>query len=148
MGLYACSGVLLIFRTTDFMKFEQTEEKVLEPGLNSNALGEQLKIRGFKTTAETETDITFAQGRYNKVTGEAAVTTKEYPKLVAKIVHLHKASTKSPLFFLNIAFGLTLLFFVVSAFLMFLPKVPQFKNGLKIAGAGFLFALVMVLFSG
>ena len=66
--------------------------------------------------------------------------------MLSKLVKLHKATTNSPLFFLNIFFGLGLLFFVVSAFLMFLPKVPVFKEGLKIAGVGALVAVLVVIF--
>jgi hypothetical protein len=39
-----------------------------------------------------------------------------------------------------------LLFFVVSAFLMFMPKAKVFKNSIKIAGIGFIFALLVVVF--
>jgi bacteriorhodopsin len=70
---------------------------------------------------------------------------KYYPLVVSKVVKMHKATTGSPLFFLNIAFGIALLFFVVSSFLMFLPKLPQYKQGLKIAAAGFVFVALFVM---
>lgn len=146
MAVYAFSGVLLIFRSTDFLKFEQTSHRQLEAGLNGKGLGEQLRMRGFKVEQETDGKIVFAQGEYNKQTGEARVTGKDYPFPLNKMVKLHKATTNSPLFFMNIAFGVALLFFVVSAFLMFIPRALPFKNGLKIAGVGFIFAVVMVLF--
>ena len=147
MAVYALSGVLLIFRTTDFLKFEQTSHRQLEAGLNGKELGEQLRMRGFKVEQETDGKIVFPQGEYNKQTGEARVTSKDYPFPLNKMVKLHKATTNSPLFFMNIAFGIALLFFVVSAFLMFIPRALPFKNGLKIAGVGVLFAVLMVLFS-
>lgn len=147
MAVYALSGVLLIFRTTDFLKFEQTSHRQLEAGLNGKELGEQLRMRGFKVEQETDGKIVFPQGEYNKQTGEARVTNKDYPFPLNKMVKLHKATTNSPLFFMNIAFGIALLFFVVSAFLMFIPRALPFKNGLKIAGVGFIFAVLMVLFS-
>ncbi|BFM09756.1 hypothetical protein [Halioxenophilus aromaticivorans] len=147
MTLYALSGVLLIFRTTDVLKFEQTEQKQLAPGLSGDALGPELRLRGFKVNEETTTLITFKEGQYNKESGLATVTRKDYPAAIAKVVGMHKATTNSPLFFLNIAFGAALLFFSVSAFLMFMPRVPQFKNGLKIAAGGFLLALLVVIFS-
>ena len=147
MAVYALSGVLLIFRTTDFLKFEQTSHRQLEAGLNGKELGEQLRMRGFKVEQETDGKIVFPQGEYNKQTGEARVTNKDYPFPLNKMVKLHKATTNSPLFFMNIAFGVALLFFVVSAFLMFIPRALPFKNGLKIAGVGFVFAVLMVLFS-
>jgi len=147
MAVYALSGVLLIFRSTDFLKFEQVSHRQLEAGLNGKGLGEQLRMRGFKVEQETDGKIVFAQGEYNKQTGEARVTSKDYPFPLNKMVKLHKETTNSPLFFMNIAFGVALLFFVVSAFLMFIPRALPFKNGLKIAGVGFVFAVLMVLFS-
>ncbi len=147
MAVYALSGVLLIFRSTDFLKFEYTSHRQLEAGLNGKGLGEQLRIRGFSVEQETDGKIVFPQGEYNKQTGEARVTNKDYPFPLNKMVKLHKATTNSPLFFMNIAFGVALLFFVVSAFLMFIPRALPFKNGLKIAGIGFVFAVLMVLFS-
>ena len=90
MAVYAVSGILLIFRSTDFMKFEYTTEHLL-----ASELG---------------------------------------PQGLEKALHL------------NITFGVVLLFFVVSAFLMFMPKAKVFKNSIKIAGLGFLFALLVVVF--
>ncbi|NVK57645.1 MAG: PepSY domain-containing protein [Alteromonadaceae bacterium] len=146
MAVYALSGVLLIFRKTDFLKFEQASYRQLESGLSGKGVGEQLRIRGFKVVEETDGVITFQQGRYNKQSGEAVVKSKDYPFPLNKMVKLHKATTSSPLFIMNIAFGVALLFFVVSAFLMFLPRALPFKNGLKIAGVGFVFAVLVVLF--
>ncbi len=146
MFIYAVSGVLLIFRTTDFLKYEQTEQHQLASGLNGDALGQQLRMKGFRVAAETADRIEFPGGYYDKQTGNAEVTKKDYPLVLSKLVKLHKATTNSPLFLLNIFFGLGLLFFVVSAFLMFLPKVPVFKEGLKIAGIGAAVALLVVIF--
>src|SRR5688572_32170720 len=47
-----------------------------------------------------------------------------------KMTHLHKASTDDPLYWLNVFFGVSLLFFVLSAFWMYLPKTKVFKAGL------------------
>lgn len=146
MAVYALSGVLLIFRTTDFLKFESTSQRQLETGLSGEGLGQQLRLKGFRVVEENQQQVLFPQGEYNKQSGEAKVTVKDYPFPLNKMVKLHKATTNSPLFFVNIAFGIALLFFVVSAFLMFMPKALPFKNGLKIAGIGFIFMVLMVLF--
>lgn len=146
MALYAASGVLLIFRTTDVLQYEQTKERNLDSGLTGETLGSALRMKGFKVEGETDTEINFGQGTYNKITGVAVVTKKDYHPVISSVVSMHKATTNSPLFFLNIFFGVGLLFFVLSAFLMFMPKLPVFKSGLKIAAVGFLFALAVVLF--
>ena len=146
MLIYAVSGTLLIFRGTNFLKYEKSSETQLDAGLSATELAVQLRLRDFRVTGEDDAGITFAQGYYDKASGNTVVRSKDYPAPLAKLIKLHKASTNSPLFFLNIFFAASLLFFVVSAFLMFLPKVPLFRNGLVIAGVGALFALFVVLF--
>lgn len=145
MTIYSCSGVLLVFRTTDFLKYEKTIEKVLAPGLSTDELGQQLRLKGFKIQQESVGKLTFEQGIYDKRSGRTTVTTQDYPLPVKKLVDMHKATTNSPLFFMNILFGCSLLFFAVSSFFMFLPKLPVYKTGLKFAAVGLVVALVMVL---
>ena len=147
MLIYATSGVLLIFRNTDFLKYEQTEIRQLETQLSVASLEENLRIRGFRMKEETDSAILFNEGEYNKITGEVVISKLDYPLPLAKLVKLHKATSNSPLFFLNISFGVALLFFVVSAFLMFMPRLPFFKNGVKISIAGAIFALLVVTFA-
>lgn len=147
MLIYATSGILLIFRNTDFLKYQQTEVRQLESQLSAAALQQSLKIRGFELKSDSKDAIAFKQGEYNKNSGMVTINTLDYPMPLAKLVKLHKATTDSPLFYLNISFGLALLFFVVSAFLMFMPKLPFFKNGVKISIAGAIFALVVVIFA-
>jgi hypothetical protein len=147
IAVYAISGSLLIFRKTDFLKYEYISEQQLPASLNPQALGAQLNIEDFLALSDTPLSITFKQGTYNKQSGVVTTTRKDYPIVLAKLVKLHKATTNSPLYILNLVFAVCLLGFVVSAFMMFLPKTATFKNGLKIALGGFVFAIVMVMFS-
>lgn len=144
MAMYAISGVVLIFRDTDFLKSEKQVEKQLKPNLGSEELGRELRIRDFKVINETADQLTFEKGTYNKQTGNAVITVKELPYVMDKMTHLHKANTKQPLFYLNIFFGLSLLFFVVSSFYMFLPHTSVFKKGLYFAAAGVLLTLILL----
>tara|TARA_A200000113_G_scaffold225134_1_gene244990 strand:- start:1890 stop:2408 length:519 start_codon:yes stop_codon:yes gene_type:complete len=146
MGVYALSGILLIFRPTDILKYEQTETRQFEANLSGADLLPLLKIRGSKVTDENADIIVLNVGQYDKDSGEATITKKDYPLVLAKMVKLHKATNNSPLFWLNISFGLGLLFFVISAFLMFIPKLPMYKNGLKIAGIGAVVTILTVVF--
>lgn len=146
MAVYAISGILLIFRPTDFLKFEQTEIRQLDSGLTAKQLPNVLKIKGSRVVDETDTHITLNVGEYSKASGEATITRKNYPLVLNKMVKLHKATNNSPLFWLNIFFGISLLFFVISAFLMFIPKLPMYKNGLKIAGIGAVVTVLVVVF--
>lgn len=146
MAIYAMSGVLLIFRPTDFLKYEQVQTRQLSANLSAEDVSSAIKVRGLKVISEDNDTITLNVGEYDKASGIATLTRKDYPIVLAKMVKLHKATNNSPLFYLNIAFGVSLLFFVVSAFLMFMPKLPMYKNGLKIAGIGAAVAILTVIF--
>ena len=148
MVVYALSGTVLIFRKTDFLKFDQLVERSLPPALTAEQLSGELKMKGLDGLNETATRIEFTGGSYDRTTGETSYTVKDYPAPITKLIKLHKATDKSPLFFLNIFFGSSLLFFAVSSLFMFLPTTAQFKSGMKVAGLGVIFALVIILFGG
>ena len=98
MAVYSISGIILIFRETDFLKKEKQIEKKLQPHItNSEELGKELKIKGLKIEQEDSTVIVFKQGSYNKVTGMANYKIKDLPVVVEKMTKLHKANTKQPL---------------------------------------------------
>ena len=94
MAVYAVSGIVMIFRETEFLKSEVITEKILP--------------KDFKTEK------------------------------------MHKATTNEPLFFLNIFFGLSLLFFVVSSFWMFMPKTAIFKKGVYFTIGGIVLTLILL----
>jgi hypothetical protein len=144
MAMYAISGITLIFRDTDFLKVERQNEKNLMPNLTAESLGKELRMRDFKIEKDDGETIVFKQGNYIKSTGIARYWTKELPYFLDRITKIHKAETKDPLFFLNIFFGLSLLFFVVSAFWMFLPNTTVFKKGLYFTLAGVILTLILI----
>lgn len=144
MAVYALSGIVLIFRDTAFLKKEKIIEKDLSPNLTAEILGREIRIRDLKFTNENGDLATFSQGTYTKSTGHVKYTVKSLPKAVEKLTQLHKASTKDPLFFLNVFFAVSLLFFVVSSFWMFMPKTAIFKKGLYFTLAGVLLTLILL----
>lgn len=144
MAVYAISGIVLIFRDTNFLKKETVMMKSLSPGLAIDSVGRAIRLRDLKAEKEEGDLLIFKQGSYNKVTGEAKWTVKSLPYVVDKLTKLHKANSKSTLFFLNVFFGVSLLFFVISSFWMFLPKTTIFKKGLYFALAGLVFAVIII----
>lgn len=143
MAVYALSGILMIFRETDFLKKEVVQERQLEPGLTGGELSPKLRM-GVKVE-KTEGDVLyFEQGNYNTKTGLATVKKMELPFVLGKMEKLHKATTNSPLYFLNIFFGMSLMFFVISAFWMFMPKAPIFKKGIYFSLAGLVLTLILI----
>lgn len=146
MAVYALSGVILIFRDTDFLKRDKQISKQLKPGLTAADLGKEIRNRDLKIDSVHGDVQMFKQGTYNVKTGEVYYTIKKLPLLVEKLIHLHKASTGDPLFYLNIFFGMSLLFFVISSFWMFMPKTAIFKKGLYFTLAGIVLTLIMLFF--
>ncbi len=144
MAVYAISGIVLIFRETDFLKQEKQVVKTVKPGAKSDELGKMIGVRDLKITKTEGNTVYFPQGTYNTVTGVANYSSKQLPFVMNQLTQLHKASTKKPLFFLNVFFSVSLLFFVVSSFWMFRPKTSIFKKGIYFTIAGIILTLILL----
>ena len=144
MMVYALSGMTLIFRDTDAFKQTKQVQKKVDPGLNQGQLGQALRIRGLKIEKKEGDLVLFKQGSYNQATGEAVYVEKKLPFILEKITHFHKAKTGDTLYYFNLFFGLSLLFFAISSFWMFMPKTSIFKKGMYFTLAGLVLALLLV----
>lgn len=144
LAVYAISGITLIFRKTDTFKKTVTKEITLNKETKTKDLGKSLEIKDFKVDSTHSEIVYFKEGNFNKTTGKAVITKKEYPYLLDKMMKLHKATTKSPVYWLNIFFGLSLLFFVISSFWMFLPSTSTFKKGIIFSLLGFLMTILIL----
>ncbi|OYU57333.1 MAG: hypothetical protein CFE25_04750 [Chitinophagaceae bacterium BSSC1] len=144
MAVYSISGIILIFRETDFLKSEKTKVQTVATNLDAVDLGKAIKIKELKVLSDTNNIVSFKQGTYNKVSGVAEFKVKELPFVVSKMTNFHKASTKQPLFYLNIFFGLSLFFFVISSFWMFMPQTSIFRKGLIFTLVGVVLTLVLL----
>lgn len=143
MAVYALSGVVLIFRKTDFLKQEIKYEKQLETNIQADALGKALGMDKIEPVTDGNS-LRFKNGEYDSSTGLATYTKKELPTVLNKMTHLHKATTNDPLYWLNIFFGFSLLFFVISSFWMFLPNTTIFRKGLYFTAAGTILTLILL----
>ncbi|MDZ7608222.1 MAG: PepSY domain-containing protein [Cyclobacteriaceae bacterium] len=143
MTVYALSGMTLIFRDSDFMKQEKQIKKQIQSEAKANELGQLLGLRQLKVEKEEGNMIYFDAGVYDKTTGIAEYKVKELPYVLNKMTELHKARSQDPLFFLNIFFGLSLLFFVVSAFWMYMPT-STLKKGLYFAFGGMVLTVILL----
>lgn len=144
MAVYALSGVILIFRETSFLKTEQKIDKKLPLDIKKEQLGRALRLREFRIDKEENGVLFFEQGTFDTKTGKAHYTKSELPKILDKLTQIHKSSTKQPLYFLNLFFGLALLFFVISSFWMFMPSSSIFKKGMYFAAAGIVLTLILI----
>jgi hypothetical protein len=144
MAIYSISGIILIFRNTDFLKKTVNKTETLAPNLNEEALGKAIKIKNLKVTKIANNQYFFKEGSYDLQTGIAKFTVKELPYLIGKMNNFHKANTTHPLFYLNIFFGSALMFFVISTFWMFAPGTKIFKKGIMFTIAGIVLTLVLL----
>lgn len=151
MAVYSISGILLIYRDTHVFRKSTVVERQISPNLGENEL---LKMDDFKKSKVAKNDnkmIVFetspllSDAKYNVRTGHLQYVKWDYPFVLQKLVDLHKAKSKEKLSFLNLIFGLCLLFFVVSSFWMFKPKTQIFKKAMIYTLLGLLFALLLVL---
>ena len=144
MAVYSLSGIILIFRETDFLKSEKNKVQTVATNLKADELGKAIRIKELKVLSDTNNIVSFKQGTYNKQTGVAEFKVKELPFVISKMTNFHKANTKQPLFYLNIFFGLSLFFFVVSSFWMFMPQTSIFRKGLIFTVVGVILTLVLL----
>jgi hypothetical protein len=126
------------------LKKENHKVLTVATGLESHAVGAAIKIKNLKIISDTLDVITFPQGTYNKKTGVADFKVMELPYLLNKMTKMHKATHKDPLYYLNIFFGVSLMFFVISSFYMFMPGTTIFKKGMYFTLAGIVLVLVML----
>jgi len=144
MAIYSISGIIMIFRDTDFLKSEQTIEKTLPKNIKTEEIGKEIRMREFKANREKDGIVYFNNGTFDRNTGLIKFTKKELPYILGKMEKMHKATTKDPLFYLNIFFGLSLFFFVISSFWMFLPKSEIFKKGIYFTIGGIILTLILL----
>lgn len=144
MAMYAISGVIMIFRDTDYLKKEITIVKEVKPNASAEELGKLISIKELQFTSEKDGIQYFKQGQYETATGKATYTVKQLPGLLEKITKIHKAKSAEPLFFLNIFFGVALLFFVISSFWMFAPQTAIFRRGIVYTLAGIILTIILI----
>ncbi|MEQ8477060.1 hypothetical protein [Fulvivirga sp.] len=144
MAVYSLSGIVLIFRDTDFLKQEKVITKSIEKNVSGEEIGQKLGVRNFSIEKEEGNLVYFGNGTYDKSTGEANITVKSLPYVLDKMTHMHKAKSGDALFFLNIFFGLSLFFFVISSFWMFMPKTSVFKKGMYFTAGGVVLTLILL----
>lgn len=144
MTVYSLSGIVLIFRDTDFLKNEKQITKQVKPNAAPDELGKLIQIRDLKIDKEEGNTLFFKNGTYDKSTGTATYKVKELPFILDKMTHLHKAKSADKLFVFNIFFGLSLFFFVISSFWMFMPSTDVFKKGMYFTIGGIILTLILL----
>lgn len=144
--VYGLSGIVLIYRDTDFLKHERNINSTLPVGLDPSEIGSALRIRDFKV-AKTEGDLIYFQvGTYNKATGETVHIVKELISPMNKLAGLHKTASKNVLHWFTLAFGVIMLFMAISSLWMFKSGSVLFRKGILTILAGIIFTVILLLF--
>jgi hypothetical protein len=145
MAVYAFSGIVLTFRNTDTFKKKTSVEQLIAPNLAEEELAGALNMK--ITVNKTENGIIFFNnnGTYEINSGTASYVKTAYPLVLAKMNKLHLMNTTNPLFWLAIFFGLSLMFFSISAFFMFNTGTSIYKKGLYFAVAGAALTILLLL---
>lgn len=144
MAVYALSGILLVYRDTDFLKNEKKYDKTIAVNLSEKELKKELKMKGLEVEKTAGTVLYFKQGTYDSATGKALYSKKELPFVLDKMVSLHKSQSKDTISPLSVFFGVSLFFFVISSFWMFNPKTKAFKRGIKFTIAGLIISVLLL----
>lgn len=145
--IFSLSGIVLVFRDTELLKTEITEQRELKPGIETAQLGEMLRFREFKVIKEEGDIISFQGGTYNKVTGHAEVTMKTVIFPFNKFVDLHKTFSKKSTHYFIIFFGILLCFMAISSLWMYKPTNKNFKRGMILAATGVLSVILLLVIS-
>jgi len=143
--VYCISGILLIYRDTDFLKQEKLIEKQLSQNLKPQELGRILHIRNMEVVKTENGIVYFKNGTYDQSTGLAKYSDKALPEFLEKVNGLHKASSRNTTHLISVIFGVLLLFLAISSFWMFKVKTEVFRKGIITAGVGFVFSIVLLL---
>jgi len=148
--IYSLSGILLVYRTTDFLKQDTLVQKTISKNIPSAELSKALKVREINIV-KSEGDIVYFRagdniknGKYDKATGMVSYTEKQLPTLLNKLNERHKASSRNTVHLFSVVYGILLLFLAVSSFWMYKPGTKMFRQGIYIALAGFLAAIIML----
>lgn len=148
--VYALSGVVLIYRETDFLKSAVAVETTLSPQMSPDDLARKLHARRFEVTKIDGDTISFKDGAslqngvYERNTGTTRYVEKKLPPFLQRLIQLHKISTSKSAHWIAVFYGLSLLFLAVSSLGMYKPKSRQFKRGIILSALGVALTFVIL----
>lgn len=143
--IYCLSGIILIYRDTDFMKRDVVMERELTPNISDEQLGREIRIPGFRVE-KTEGDMVyFPGGSYDRSTGIATITVKQIRFPFNKFIDLHKIMSSNGKHWVTVVFGILLLFMAISSLWMFKPGTKYFKRGIVFTVTGIVVLVIILL---
>lgn len=147
---FSLSGILLVYRSTGFMKSEIQVTRTLDPALSINDVGRALHLRKLTVGDDDGRRIAFSSepmardGSYDRATGEVRYSAQQLPTFLEKLNALHKTGSGSALHWFSLLYGVLLTFLAVSSLWMFKPSTRPFRRGLLFSAAGLALAGALV----
>ena len=148
--IYSLSGIVLVYRTTDFLKQDTLVQKTIAKNIDSAELAKVLRVKEVnivKIEGDTllfQAGASISNGKYDKATGLVSYTEKQLPAILNKLNGLHKASSRDTVHIFSVIYGLLLCFLALSSFWMIKPGTPLFRKGMYYTVAGFVAATIML----
>lgn len=148
--VFASSGILLVYRSTDFLKSDTQVSRTLPAGLSADDLGRALHLRKAKVADDGRylvfsSEPSVRDGKYDRESGAVAYTERKLPLLLERFNALHKTGSSATIHWFSVVYGVLLMFLAVSSFWMFKRSTRQFRRGLVFATVGFAGAAVLVI---
>jgi hypothetical protein len=143
--IYSSSGIILIYRDSDFLKIEKRIKVSVPLGTQLSELGNILKIRNLKILETKDNFVFFQDGSYNTSTGEAEYTVRELVYPFDKFTSLHKVPSGNPLHWITLIFGILLFFMALSSLWMINYSSKKYRNGILTVLAGVIFSAILLL---
>jgi len=151
--VFSLSGILLLYRSTGFLKSDTAVSRTVEEGLSAQDIGRALHMRRLEIVSDDGRTVLFngglavRDGKYDRQSGVVSYTEQKLPAALEKFTQLHKSSSKDAIHWFVVLYGVLLSFMAISSFWMFKPSTRQFRRGLVFAAVGVAVAAVLVAFA-
>lgn len=147
--VFALSGILLVYRSTDFLKSDTPVTRSLSAGLSADDLGRALHLRKVKIADDGRylvfsSEPAVRDGKYDRESGAVSYTERKLPSLLEKFNALHKTGSSAPIHWFSVVYGVLLIFLALSSFWMFKRSTRQFRRALVFSSVGFAAAALLV----
>lgn len=145
--IYCFSGIVMIYRGNDFLRFDKVVTEMYDPNLSEDELIDELPFRSVTIIKNDTQRIEFEQGYYEKATGKTTYTSKQYPTFIRKMNVLHRSTQEDGTHWVSVVFAALLIFLALSSFWMFTSRSKFFKRGIILSLIGFVIAVVLMYLS-
>lgn len=149
--VYALSGVILIYKDTDFLKSPQRVEAVLPQHMPFSEVARELHLRRYEVTGNAGGVVSFrdganlTDGMYDANSGSVSYVANRFPVVVDQFIRLHKLNSSKVLQYIGVLYGALLLFLALSSLFMFKLHSRNFRRGIVLSSTGTLMALVFLM---